>query len=271
MQRDKETKRQRFFSASLQLCFSASLHLCIFISLLLCILVQRGTPAWAKTQPERAIVIDEVASPTGELKEKVQEIRQLVREKVQEKLAEIKNRQEKRAYVGKISAIENTTITLESKKGAKKVLVNEETTIVGALRKTLKLADLKVGDAIIAMGTIGEDGAMTAKRIVVIPQSLTAPTSPKIRRAVFGRVKEIDRVNQILTLVHPKKEQVTFRIKVPKDPKAPKVDFSQIAVGDRLVAVGTWDEAGQILTAKIIHIVPGKALGLEKPSPTPKP
>jgi hypothetical protein len=257
--------------------------LCVFATFSLCLFAQRGAPVLAKTQVapppitsragERAIVIDDVASPTGELKEKVQEIRQLVKEKVQEKLAEIKNREQKRAYVGEISAITGSTITLETKRGTKNVLVNEETNIVGPQRKTLKVTDLKVGDTIIAMGTVDPDGVMTAKRIVVVPKP---PKAPPLRRAVFGRVKEIDKNKQILTVVHLKKEEVSFQVKASDktritkklDGKMQKIDFSKIVIGDRLAAVGTWDETNQILTAKIIHVIPGKATG-QILTPTP--
>ena len=247
------------------------------------------TPAWAipkVTLPpaasapaelfERAIVIDDLVSPSGTIQEKVKEIRQEVREKVQQKLEEIKKKGFVRAYVGKITDITDQTLTLDTGRGQRKVLVNEETKIIGTSRQALKFENLKVGDLLIAMGIIDQEEVLTAKRIVLIPKP---KVTPPIRRAVFGRVTKIDSQGKIVTLTRSAKKESSFQVKADEktritkkiDDKTQKISFSQIALNDRLVAVGLWDEEKEVLTAKIIHIIPGKTIGLEKPTQSPSP
>ncbi|MBM3209393.1 hypothetical protein FJZ40_03825 [Candidatus Shapirobacteria bacterium] len=274
MPRHKDTKIQRFFSASLRLCF--------FASLLLFILAQ-GAPVLARAQvtpgaqETRAIVIDDTASPTGtlsvptgSLKEKVQEIRQLVKEKVQERIEEIKKNGTRRAYVGQIATINSTegTLTVDTKKGTRSVTTNEETKIVDAKRQPVEFSSLKVDDLIIAMGIVNEEDVMTAKRIVVMAKPKTPPPN---RRAIHGQVTQIKSAEKTVTITRLPKKDLNYTIKATNetkitkkvDGKVQKVEFAKITVGDWLMAVGTWDEKKSILTAKIIHVVPG----LSKPTP----
>ena len=51
------------------------------------------------------------------------------------------------------------------------------------------------------------------------------------------------------------------------DKNVEKVGFSEIEIGDHLVAIGSMTENEEkIITAKIIHVIPG----LSKPTTTPK-
>jgi len=202
--------------------------------------------------------------------EKIKEIRDQVREKVQGRIQEIKEKGSQKAYVGEILKIENLQITLESQKGSREITLDEKAKIIGPKKESFEPEDLKVGEQIIGMGNVdtegppnGEAGKMIAKRIVVVPQLSELPLS---RRAIYGQVSEIDKDPKILTLIHPQKEETIFQVKITKDTKVTKklegkmqnVKFADVEIDDRLAAVGTWDEENEILTAKIIHIIPGQ-------------
>lgn len=219
-------------------------------------------PVWAQSPtPE-----EETATPPAEIREEI-------KERVQERIEGIRQAVTKRAFWGSLTEITNSTLVLDSPRGERRVLTDKETTFVGAAKEEIKFADLEIGNFIIAMGYLNENGTLTAKRVI----ALKKPPTPTIKRlAVFGKVTDIDEKDKILTLSHPK-TQTTFKVQVTGstiitkkvEGKIKKVVFTEIEIGDRIVAVGTREKEGGILTAKIIHVIPGKAEGLEKITPIP--
>jgi len=196
---------------------------------------------------------------------KVREIRdQLqnqVQKKIQERIEEIKKTGVKRAYVGDITSINGLEIILITKQGERKVTVDEEAIIVNAQRKEIGLEDLEVNQTIICMGQTDSENGMIAKRIVTVPK----PSSPPvIRRAIFGEVVEVNEEKLTLVLTHLAKEEVNFQIetnsktKITKkiDGEIGKVQFSEVEVGDHVATIGVWDPKEEILTAKLLRIIP---------------
>jgi len=127
------------------------------------------------------------------------------------------------------------------------------------------------------MGYLGDNGILETRRVVVVEK----PKLP-VREVAFGEVTDISTEEKILTIKNDKKGitytiEVTGTTKITKktDTKVEKAKFSDIEKGDRLVAIGTPTENEEkIITAKLIHIIPDKAVGQEKPTPgepTPTP
>ena len=97
-------------------------------------------------------------------------IRDAVKAKVTEELAQIKKAVAKRAYVGKVATKTDATITLTNLKNATRTItVTADTTIKLASGGEGTPADIKVDNHIIAMGDVDSSGVMTAKRIVITP------------------------------------------------------------------------------------------------------
>lgn len=207
---------------------------------------------------------DEEETPT----EKVQEIRQ----KAQERVLELKQQAKKRAFWGTLAEITNSTLILETPRGERRVKTDQDTEFF--LGKTeIDFEDLEIDNFIIAMGYLDESGTLLTKRII----SLKTPPKPAIKRhAVYGKVTDISADEKILAVTHPKKEvtyevQVTSKTIITKkvEGKMTKVTFADIEMGDRVVAIGTKEEENETITARIIHVIPGKAIGLEEVIPTP--
>lgn len=225
-----------------------------------------SAPVWAQSP---------TATPSGQDDSKIKDIRDAVKEKVKEQIDKIKQGKPK-AYAGKITEVGEASITLNTQSGEKQVLISDQTKIFDKNKKEITLAQLKVGDFVIAMG-FPTDNALDGRRIVVSPQ-------PKIsqKEAVFGRVTDISEEN-ILTIKNEKKN-ITYMVETDSktvitkkvNNNVAKVNFEMIKLDDRVVAVGTVTENEEkIITAKLIHVIPGLALGEEKPAvtvtPTPKP
>lgn len=202
------------------------------------------------------------------LKQKVNQIREELKERVQERLQLLKK---PKGFAGKIIKIGQNSFTLETKVKTIEVFVDEETKFIGVKRQEITFNDLKVGDFVIAMGYINEEENFQAKRVVVTPQP-----KPLLRRAIWGTVDDISSEEKIITLKNTKKGliytiEITSETKITKkiDKNVKLVDFSEIKVGDRIIAVGTLKQnQTNTIIAKIIHVIPGKALG-PKSSPNP--
>ncbi|MCL5090900.1 MAG: DUF5666 domain-containing protein [Patescibacteria group bacterium] len=160
------------------------------------------TPSVTKTASPSAI-------PTNVEDEKVKEIRDAIKEKVNE----IKEKIEKKAFVGTISQITDSTLTINNFRGKERVRLTEETTIIGANKKEIKSKELAVDDKIIAMGSLSDNEILEAKRVVVIP----APTKPiPKRKLVMGILSEVDSKNSSFTLTPLKDQDKSIQLKVDK-------------------------------------------------------
>lgn len=207
-------------------------------------------------------------SPTPTPDEKVEEIREAVRERVQETRAD-----QKKAFVGEISEITDSTLALETHLGENQVRAGEETIIIGLEKDEIDFEDLEIGSFAIAMGYIEETGILDARRIVI-------DQKPKVaaRLIAFGEVTDKSSEEKILTVKHPQKGTVYMVEVTEKTEITTKVEgeietikYEEINVGDFLAAVGTPAEENEnSLTAKIIHVISSLAEGLEKATPTPE-
>lgn len=214
-------------------------------------------------------------SPTPEPTNE-EEISQEIKEKVQERIEAItETKLRKAAYFGNISNITGSEITVNTKKGERIVKTDEETKFIGKNNQEIKLADLKIGNFVIAMGDLDASGSFLGKRILVLAkQPEVAPT----RLAVHGKVVDISQEEKIISLKHLKQDlayeiEITDETTITKKvgEKISKIKFEDIEIGDRIVAIGIKEKENGTITASIVHVIPGLAKGLEKVTPTPKP
>lgn len=177
--------------------------------------------------------ITPIASPSANLTptaedEKVLEIRQANLEKaMKEKLDQIKEKIEKKAYIGTILDITDSTLTLSSFRGKQRVRLSAETKIIGASKKEITVKELAVEDRIIAMGEVDTNGTLEAKRVVVTPVPKTAPA----KRVVFyATITEINSKASTITLTEVGNLDKTLSIKTDKNtvlvnPKDTKIEL----------------------------------------------
>jgi len=234
------------------------------------------SPVQERVRPQENTAVQERenwATSEGKLEEKIQKIREAVREKVREKVQEVRQGIP-RAYFGEIKQISSQEFTLATRREEIQVVVGTETKIIGKNKQNLEFKDLKVGDFCIAMGYLTENKVLEAKRIVLIPKP-----KPPLRITIFGKVTDISEEEKVLT-VKNEKGGLTYTVATSEktvitkkgEKRIEKTDFSAIEIGNRVIVVGTHKEGEEkIITAKIIHVIPGKALGQEKPIPTQKP
>lgn len=135
--------------------------------------------------------------------------------------------------------------------------------------KKLNPAQLKKNDQIATIATSGAVASTSPRFVLIKPATAAASTRP-MRRAVYGLVREI--TGNILTVSHPIKDNPRYKVQaidttVIKIKGLASPTVANIKVGDRVAAVGNWSD--DILIAKRIHVIPGKAIGLFKKIGTP--
>jgi len=193
-------------------------------------------------------------SPANTEDEKVKEIRDAIKEKVNE----IKEKIEKRAYVGTINQITDSTLTLDNFRGKQRVRLTETTTIIGLNQKEIKPKELALEDKVITMGTLGDNEILEAKRVLVVPKPKTTPAK---RLVFFGQMTKIDSKNSLLTLADLKNSETTITIKVeqasglyaPSQKTNPK--FKDLAEGQKVVVVYPEPAEGKTAVAKTLFVL----------------
>jgi len=117
---------------------------------------------------------DPTLSPTEIENDDIEKIRQVVKDKVMEKIDQIVNKpNQKIGWLGTIISIDSNNIELENiQQTNQKIIVEDNATIINTKKQKVKLEDLKVDQIIIAMGYLDTDGNLLAKRILITNISL---------------------------------------------------------------------------------------------------
>ena len=150
-------------------------------------------------------------------------------------------------------------------------LVDNETVVVNAKNKPVKLSIIKRGDKALVLIT-DATGAGKRRAAKVFVQSAT--DSGKLaskRRAVQGVIQTIS--GSIITLAHQIKTNRQFVITIGpgtlyKIKGIANPTLADLKVGDRIVAVAD-NSSGDVWLAKTIFVTPGRAKGIVRPSATP--
>lgn len=218
---------------------------------------------------------ERVGSPTGNLQEKIKQLRETLKERAREKIQEAKQNTP-RGYAGEITALGENEFTLKTPRRTLQISVSTETKIIGKQKQPINFTDLKVGDFVIVMGYLDEEENLQARRIVV-----AAKSKRFIRHIAFGKVTQISSEEENILTVKNEKKGIVWTIIVPENTvitkkisgKIQKTQFSSIEIGDNVIVVGIpKEDETKIITAKIIHIIPGLVNKPTKPlSPTPSP
>ena len=195
-----------------------------------------------------------------------------VRDKVRETIENLIKKP--RAVIGTLNQLADSTLEIKTKGGKVAMIATTIDTTYSRFNKgkksDIKFEELVIGDYTIALGNKNTSGVVEAKRI------LTYDKSPALtNKSVFGLVEEVNKGN--ISIKHPKNEKswtiqtskkTNFTGKGVEEPST--LNIKDIEAGDRIVVLGTMDEKTKdTINALRVHILNGKALGLQKSSPKP--
>ncbi len=167
--------------------------------------------------------------------------------------------------IGTVSAINNDTITVTSKTGTVYAVDATHATIQKGFGKTataLTVSNIAVNDMVAVQGTVSGD-SVTATRILdgIAKRSGTyvANGHQQLANAAFGTISNVN--GSTLTLTRKTKSGTDETVTVTTTPstiykKNGKADTaSDVAVGQRIVAMGTKDSSGNIAAATSVNIM----------------
>jgi len=156
---------------------------------------------------------DLTPTPSDSEDNDIEKIRQVVKDKVMEKIDQIVNKpNQKIGWLGTIISIDSNNIELENlQKISQKIIVEDEVTIINTKKQTVDLEDLKVDQIIIAMGYLDIEGNLLAKRILITNISLDTLKNT----IISATVTDISQTTNIITLVT--KDRKVFQVKSDKN------------------------------------------------------
>jgi hypothetical protein len=172
------------------------------------------------------------------------------------------------AVIGNVEDVSDDSLTVEGKKNQEKIRtkIEKNTRIYGQDKKLLKLEAIQADDLAAVIATeSGEatQGAKIRKAIRVYVRTAAEVRQSK-RRALHGVITSIQ--GGVITLVHQIHREWVYTLVYDESTliKIKGVETgsaTDLEVGQRIAAVGSLDEKGQ-LTAKRIHVIPGLATGI---------
>jgi hypothetical protein len=185
-------------------------------------------------------------------------LRDSVKQKVEEELAQIVKSVSKKAFLGTITAKADASITLNNYHNqARTIIVGTDTAIKLKNGRDGTPADLKTADYILVMGDVDSAGTMTAKRILVISE----PAADK-RETAYGTITKT--TSSSVVIDNLKNESVT--VKVTSATKyTGTTKLSNLQVGDKILAI-TSDS-----TALVLHVITPAPSPTSTPAPSPAP
>ena len=185
-----------------------------------------------------------ILSPTPTTTSEIQKIREVVQEKVQEKLKQIINpTTTKKGLIGKVIQISPTQITIEYLNNTDILNIDNSTVYIDLKRNKTTAANIKVGQDILAMG-IFDSGANTfqTKKIVFIDLN-TVNVNINV---VVGKIVDISKTSPVFTLIPSKNKNNLYQIKTDKNtvflnPDQQLLKSTDLKSGHKIIAVLTPD------------------------------
>ncbi len=172
----------------------------------------------------------------------------------------------KRAFVGEVSKLEKTQITIEKANETKIIDVDELTKYFviddNDKRKEVKFDSIRLTQKIVALGLYNKESRKLLARIALVKE---------IPMHVNGIVKEVDIKGGTISVEDKKKNQI-YIVDIEKTTKISKFvkaeglissGISKIEIGERAHVSGTKEASEEArLNASRVLILPGKAVGI---------
>lgn len=177
-----------------------------------------------------------------------------IRERVEQKVSQALK--SPKALLGTVTDISENTLQIKSVAGEiEQISVSADTfaLAMGKTNKEVKMADVAIGDYIVAMGFMNGNGVLDTKRILV-----TSPIDNTNRLIIFTKVAKDNNTSLLTQLIRTREEkkvtpQRTAGVFLISEGKASKITFAKVNLEETLVAIGT--DASETFTARTVFVV----------------
>jgi len=169
---------------------------------------------------------------------------------------------QKRAFCGRVETRddEKRSLIVDTHKGKKTVLYDEETVFVGLEQERIEASKVAEGNFIVAMGEylLQKPTELVAERVVI-----QEPPSLSLRRSFWGKVTDISQEEKVFSLLPAEDEASVIEVPVStrtifkkkEKGKIRKVSFDALNKDDRLIVVGQQAEGKPQLEALLVYIL----------------
>ncbi len=211
-----------------------------------------------------------VSTPTST---DIQKIREVVQQKVQEKLKEITtSTTTKKGIIGQIIQIDPNQITIEYQGKTRVLSIDSTTVYVDTNRNKTTLEKIKIGQGILAMGTEeSETNKFQATRIVFTDLKTIVVTNT----IAVGKIVDISKTTSVFSLIPSKNKNTQYQIKTDSKtkiygPDNTEINLKSMQSGHRIIVILTPDPkiTNTYYASKILNLDYSPAVS---PTPTPKP
>ncbi len=154
-----------------------------------------------------------------------------------------------RALNGQVTKVEGQTLTINTRNGEKVLLADENTHFRVPDLEQPSLADIKIGDRVLALVRLQEGSTLLAKMVTVLPEDTLRPAHLR------GRVIQVEESS---LKVQARQDEVTVIATETTEIRVPGVDnpvLSDIRIGDTVLAIGRptgWSQ----MEARVIGVLP---------------
>jgi hypothetical protein len=185
----------------------------------------------------------------------IQKLREVIQQKVQQKLQEISSEEvinPKKAYLGTITKIEDKNLSFDSKGQKYEFIISDDATFVNLKQNKIKITDLKEGQDVLVL-TLAKDEIIYAKRILIVD-----PSKLENKKNIsLGKIADISTTTSIFVLIPVNNNSRELQMKVDskteivtKDNK--NLKFTDIKKGQKIVCIYT---NGQNSTYPVLKII----------------
>lgn len=187
----------------------------------------------------------------------IQKLREVIQQKVQQKLQEISGQDivnPKKAYLGIITKIENNNLSIDSKGQKYEFTISDDATFINLKQNKIKIIDLKEGQSVLVL-TLARDEVIFAKRILIVD-----PSKLENKKNIsLGKIADISTTTSIFVLIPVSNNGRELQMKidskteiVTKDNKSLKL--SDLKKGQKIVCIYTSGQNSTYSTLKIITL-----------------
>ena len=155
----------------------------------------------------------------------IQKIRQVVQEKVKEKLAEITATSTgKKAFIGIIKNVEENSITITYANQEFQLEVDVDTVFIDSKRNKTSLDKIQPDQAVLAMGFLNESQVLETKRLIIVP----VDSLEQKKHTVIGKIVDISQTSSVFALIPNQNKDSQYQIKTDTKTKIIKKDKAVI-------------------------------------------
>ena len=198
-------------------------------------------------------------SPTVPPNSGIQEIKQMIQEKVREKLQEISQGETdpKKAIIAAITKIEGGSLFFNTQSLIKEATVDENTVYIGLKQIKIKFSDLKVSQEVLVIGLLDQDGKLLVKRLILTPQK----SFQNLKVIIFGQVVDISTSSPVLVVIPYSDKNSQYQIKYTNNTTVltktgKKITTESIKKGQKIAVVATPDSLSRqsLISEKIVTL-----------------